>query len=100
MAVSVRIPNPLRALTNDVPVVDAEAGTVGELVESLEGSYPGMRERLLDDGSGELRRFVNVYVNGEDVRFLDGLFRFVVLPGCPIQVAECNIYVACINIQR
>lgn len=73
MAVSVRIPNPLRALTNDVPVVDAEGATVAELVESLEGSYPGMRERLLDDGSGELRRFVNVYVNGEDVRFLDGL---------------------------
>ena len=73
MAVSVRIPNPLRSLTNDEPVVDAEGGTVGELVESLEGSYPGMRERLLDDGSGELRRFVNVYVNGEDVRFLEGL---------------------------
>ena len=51
----------------------ARIGTVGELVESLEGSYPGMRERLLEDGTGELRRFVNVYVNGEDVRFLDGL---------------------------
>ncbi len=73
MAVSVRIPNPLRSLTNEQHVVDAEGGTVGELVESLEGSYPGMRERLLEDGSGELRRFVNVYVNGEDVRFLDGL---------------------------
>jgi molybdopterin synthase sulfur carrier subunit len=73
MAVSVRIPNPLRTLTNEQDTVSAAGDTVGELVEELEGSFPGMRERLLDDGSGELRRFVNVYVNGEDVRFLDGL---------------------------
>ena len=72
MAVNVRIPTPLRGLTNDVDVVAIEAGTLGVLIEALESAYPGMKERVCDE-TGEVRRFVNVYVNGEDVRFLDGL---------------------------
>ena len=72
MALSVKIPTPLRSLTNDVDRVTSEGGTVAALVESLESAYPGMKERLCEE-SGELRRFVNIYVNGEDVRFLDGI---------------------------
>ena len=72
MAVNVKIPTPLRTLTNQRDTVQVSAATLGELVERLEGDFPGMRERLCDE-SGQLRRFVNVYVNGEDVRFLDGI---------------------------
>lgn len=72
MAVTVKIPTPLRALTGDAESVASEGATLQELVERLEVAYPGMRERLCED-SGELRRFVNIYVNGEDVRFLQGL---------------------------
>ena len=72
MSVKVRIPTPLRKLTNEVDVVMGEAGTLATCIEALEAAYPGLKERLCDE-QGELRRFVNVYVNGEDVRFLDGL---------------------------
>ncbi len=72
MAVRVKIPTPLRGLTGEVDTVQAEGATLEELVGHLEGAYPGMRERLCDE-SGALRRFVNVYINGEDVRFLSGL---------------------------
>ena len=72
MAVNVKIPTPLRGLTLDRGTVPADGANVSELVDSLEGSFPGMRERLCEE-NGELRRFVNVYINGEDVRFLDGL---------------------------
>ena len=72
MSVTVKIPTPLRGLTGDQDKVDAQGATLAALVEELEGSFPGMRERLCDDDGG-LRRFVNVYVNGEDVRFLEGL---------------------------
>jgi sulfur-carrier protein len=72
MAVKVKIPTPLRNLTKDQDTVDTEAGDLQSIVQVLEGQFPGMRERLLDDG-GEIRRFVNIYVNGEDVRFLQGL---------------------------
>ncbi|MCK9486645.1 MAG: MoaD/ThiS family protein [Dehalococcoidia bacterium] len=72
MAVKVKIPTPLRNLTQDQDTVTADGGTLGSVVETLEGQFPGMRERLLDEG-GEIRRFVNIYVNGEDVRFLSGL---------------------------
>jgi len=71
MPVLVRIPTPLRSLTKGSAEVQAKAGTVADLVESLEGQFPGLRERLVDE-SGELRRFINVYVNEEDVRFLQG----------------------------
>ena len=73
MAVRIRIPAPLRSLTAEEAIVTADgATTLRELVDELEASYPGMRERLCED-DGELRRFVNVFVNGEDVRFLSGL---------------------------
>jgi molybdopterin synthase sulfur carrier subunit len=72
MAVTVRIPTPLRTLTLDRDTVTTEAATLQDLVTGLESEFPGMRERLCDD-TGELRRFVNIYVNGEDVRFLSGL---------------------------
>jgi molybdopterin synthase sulfur carrier subunit len=68
----IRIPTPLRKLTNDIEIVNADAASLGEAIDRLEGEYPGIKERICDE-SGEIRRFVNVYVNGEDVRFLDNL---------------------------
>lgn len=72
MSVKVRIPTPLRGLTNNVDIVASEATSLAACIDGLETSYPGMKERICDD-TGEIRRFVNVYINGEDVRFLDGL---------------------------
>jgi molybdopterin synthase sulfur carrier subunit len=72
MSVRVRIPTPLRAATDGAAELQSEASTVGGLISELEERYPGIRGRLRDD-SGALRRFVNLYVNGEDVRFRDGL---------------------------
>jgi sulfur-carrier protein len=72
MSVKVRIPTPLRGLTNNLDVVAGEEGTLGECIDALEATYPGLKDRICEE-TGELRRFVNVYVNGEDVRFLDGL---------------------------
>jgi len=71
MSINVRIPTPLRKLTDGVDEVAVEAANVGELVDNLEAAHPGLKERLCDD-AGEIRRFVNVYVNDEDVRFLQG----------------------------
>ncbi|UGQ14828.1 MoaD/ThiS family protein [Yinghuangia sp. ASG 101] len=72
MSVSVRIPTILRTYTGGEAEVTAEGATLGEVIESLEKSYPGIAARVLDD-QGKLRRFVNVYVNDDDVRFADGL---------------------------
>ena len=72
MAVTVKIPTPLRPLTGDLDTVAIEGAVLADVVTQLEASFPGMRDRLCDE-TGELRRFVNVYVNGEDVRFLSGL---------------------------
>ena len=72
MSVSVRIPTPLRPLTSDQDVVDAAGETLQHLVLDLEQQFPGIGDRILDE-DGEIRRFVNLFVNGEDVRFLDGL---------------------------
>ena len=73
MAITVRIPTPLRKLTNEQDTVIAEeSGSLAELIDALEQQHPGLKERICDE-TGELRRFVNVYVNGEDVRFLSGL---------------------------
>jgi sulfur-carrier protein len=69
MAVLVRIPTPLRALTKGTSEVQATGDTVSAILEDLERQFPGMRDRLVDE-SGELRRFINVYVNQEDIRFL------------------------------
>ncbi len=68
----IRIPMPLRRLTGDVDIVESTAGSLGEAVDRLEADYPGIKERICDE-AGEIRRFVNIYVNGEDVRFLDNL---------------------------
>lgn len=72
MSVNVRIPSPLRGLTNNLDIVAMEGGTLGECIDGLEAAYPGLKDRICDE-TGEIRRFVNIYVNGEDVRFLDGL---------------------------
>ncbi|MYC30265.1 MAG: MoaD/ThiS family protein [Chloroflexi bacterium] len=72
MPVTVRIPTPLRRMTNGQDKVELEESTLSSMIESLEASYPGVKERLIDE-NGELRYFVNIYLNGEDVRFLDGL---------------------------
>lgn len=69
---TVRIPTPLRKLTNGQDVVTVPAATVGELVQALESAYPGIRDRLLDD-KGLVRRFVNIFVADEDIRFLKQL---------------------------
>lgn len=69
MAVKVHIPTPLRKLTNEVELVEVEASTVAESIDALQGIYPGIKERLVDQ-TGAVRRFVNVYVNEEDIRFL------------------------------
>jgi molybdopterin synthase sulfur carrier subunit len=72
MGVMVRIPTPLRRLTKGQDKLDVSATTISEMIEQLEASYPGFKDRLVDEG-GELRYFVNIYLNGEDVRFLKGL---------------------------
>lgn len=71
MAITVHVPTPLRKLTANQAEVQVEASTIAELVESLERAYAGIKEKLLDDG-GQIRRYVNIYVNDEDIRFLDG----------------------------
>ena len=72
MSIRVRIPTPLRAATDGVAELQLEAPDVVGVIAALETQYPGIKGRLRDE-SGALRRFVNLYVNGEDVRFKDGL---------------------------
>jgi molybdopterin converting factor small subunit len=72
VSVSVRIPTILRSYTGGAAEVTTGPGTLREVIASLEGSYPGIGGRILDD-SGQLRRFVNVYVGDDDVRFASGL---------------------------
>jgi molybdopterin synthase sulfur carrier subunit len=68
---TVRIPTPLRRLTKGESQVEVECSTLDQCIEALEKTYPGIKERLYDE-NGELRRFINFYVNGNDVRFLQG----------------------------
>jgi molybdopterin synthase sulfur carrier subunit len=72
MSVTIRIPTQLRPLAGGVGEVAVEGSTVGEALKALDVAHPGFGERILDD-TGKLRRFVNVFVADEDVRFLDGL---------------------------
>ena len=72
MSVSVRIPTPLRKVTNGEDKADAEGNTVSAIIASLDSQFPGIKSRLCDD-NGELRSFVNIYINGEDIRFMDGV---------------------------
>lgn len=65
----VRIPTPLRKLTNNEEVIEVNASSVGQAITELQSRYPGIKERLVDE-TGAIRRFVNVYVNEEDIRFL------------------------------
>jgi sulfur-carrier protein len=71
MPVEVRIPTILRSYTGGEKAVDATGSSLSALIDDLEANHPGLKERLLENG--DLRRFVNVYVNDEDVRFLGGL---------------------------
>jgi molybdopterin synthase sulfur carrier subunit len=68
----IRIPMPLRKLTDDKDVVASDATTLAAAVDGLDAQYPGIKDRIVDE-AGEIRRFVNIYVNGEDVRFLDNI---------------------------
>ncbi len=69
MPITVRVPTPLQKLTGDKPEIIASGKTVDELLQDLERQYPGFKDRLCDP-QGRLRRFVNIYVNEEDIRFL------------------------------
>jgi sulfur-carrier protein len=71
MAIEVRIPTILRTYTDGAKAVTGQGETLAKLIEDLESSHPGIADRLLDNG--DLRRFVNVYINDEDVRFIGGL---------------------------
>jgi molybdopterin synthase sulfur carrier subunit len=71
MSVKVRIPTPLRGLTSGQGEVEGQGNSINELIENLEQSYAGLKERICDDG-GSIRRFINIYVNEEDIRFLQG----------------------------
>jgi len=72
MPIQVRIPTPLRKLTGGAESVSASGGTIAAIVDDLERRHPGLRDRICDD-AGKVRRFVNVYVNGDDIRFLNSL---------------------------
>lgn len=71
MAIEVRIPTILRTYTGGEKAVDGEGDSLSALIDSLEAAHPGLKDRLIENG--DLRRFVNIYVNDEDVRFLGGL---------------------------
>jgi MoaD family protein len=71
MAVKVLIPTPLQKFTNNQATLDCSGSSVAELLESLEQSFPGIKSRLCDE-QGQPRRFLNLYVNSEDIRFLEG----------------------------
>lgn len=81
---SIRIPMPLRKLTNDIDVVNSDATSLAEAVDRLETDFPGIKERIVDE-QGEIRRFVNIYVNGEDVRFLDNI-KTALKPGDEVSI--------------
>ncbi len=72
MSIRVRIPTPLRRFTSGSEEVSTAGATVGAVVEDMERQFPGIRERLCDE-EGRVRRFVNIYVNGDDIRFLEDL---------------------------
>ena len=65
---SVRIPTPLRKLTNELEVVTTAGSNIGEVIQNLDAAFPGLKERICDD-EGNVRRFVNIFVNDEDIRF-------------------------------
>ena len=72
MAATIRIPTPLRKFTDGKSEVDVEGGTVREIFDDVENRHGGLKDKIFDD-AGEIRRFINVFVNGEDVRHAEGL---------------------------
>ncbi len=72
MSVTVRIPTPLRRITDGKDKVEVEGETLQNIVDAIDGAYPGIKERICGE-DGDIRHFVNVYVNDEDVRYMDGL---------------------------
>ena len=72
MSLKIILPTPLRRLAGNNETVEIETGTVEEILAGLDLRYPGFRDRVCDEG-GRLRRFINIYVDGEDIRFLDNL---------------------------
>jgi sulfur-carrier protein len=72
MSVRVRVPTPLRKFTQGSDEINAQGNSVRSIVEDLEKNYPGIKDRICDE-NGKIRRFVNVYVNGDDIRFLQNL---------------------------
>ena len=72
MPVKVKVPTPLRRLTDDQREVQVNGSTIRDVIDELENSFPGFRERLCDE-SGEIRQFINFFVDGEDIRFREGL---------------------------
>ena len=72
MSIVVRVPTPLRRLTNGQDKIEVDGASLNGVINAMNEQYPGIRDRICDD-QGQLRNFVNVYVNGEDVRFLQGL---------------------------
>lgn len=71
MTIRVRIPTPLRKLTGEKGEIEAKGGDISELIEDIEKRHPGLKERIYDE-TGEIRRFINIYVNEEDIRFING----------------------------
>lgn len=71
MSITVRIPTPLRSLTAGLGELNSTGRNVSDLIENIEKQYPGLKARLYDE-EGKLRRFVNIYINEEDIRFLNG----------------------------
>lgn len=72
MSVQVRVPTPLRRFTGGAEQVNADGASIAALVNDIEQNHPGIKERICDD-QGNIRRFVNIFVNGDDIRFLDNL---------------------------
>jgi molybdopterin synthase sulfur carrier subunit len=72
MSIQVRVPTPLRKFTGGAETVAAEGATVGAVVDDIQRRHPGIKDRICDD-EGKVRRFVNIYVNGDDIRFLSNL---------------------------
>ena len=71
MGITVHIPTPLRRVTDGKDKLEVEASSVGEMIAKADNQFPGFQERLMDE-TGDLRYFINIYLNGEDVRFLQG----------------------------
>ena len=84
MSLKILIPTPLRKITADADVVTVETGSVSEIIENVDRLYPGFRARIRAE-DGELRRFINIYINGEDIRFLENL-ETVVADGSEVSI--------------